>query len=156
MEHKGRGSYNDENSIWPGRRGHKSSSLIALTVQCTYLQIGSSRSSGGFRKLPSFTAEDVDPRGDLGPPSGSPISTSVRPFWKGLLERRSPILPLCTGCCQQSLCLHELTHGTSVHSLSHLLSTGSSISLTDFILSLLGRLVNFSYSLQLIKILLYF
>jgi len=94
MGHKGR---------WLQRRGADlatSSLPLALTVQCTYLQIGSSRSSGGFRKLPSFTAEDVDPRGDLGPPSGSPISTSVRPFWKGLLDRRSPILPLCTGCCR--------------------------------------------------------
>lgn len=101
MERKGRWLQRREVdlTIWRTRR-HKSSPPIVLTVQCTYLQIGSSRSSGGFRKLPSFTAEDVDPRGDLGPPSGSPISTSVRPFWKGLLERRSPILPLCTGCCR--------------------------------------------------------
>lgn len=44
-----------------------------------HLQMGfwSSRSSGGISKLPSFTADEVDPRGDLGPPSGSPIRTSV-------------------------------------------------------------------------------
>lgn len=68
----------------------------------------SSRSSGVLRKLASFTAEDVDPLGDLGPPSSSPIRTSVWPFWKGLLARRSPTLPPCTGVWKYESSSHHV------------------------------------------------
>lgn len=46
----------------------------------------------------SLIADDVEPRGDLGPPSGSPINTSVLPFWNGLLERLSPNFAVTDGC----------------------------------------------------------
>lgn len=67
----------------------------------TYFQMGweSSYSCDAFRRFIPFVAEDVDPRGDRDPPSGSPIKTSVRPFSNGLLDRRSVTRFVWNGCC---------------------------------------------------------
>lgn len=51
-------------------------------TKTTHLQIGSglSISPGKFNKFASLIADDVEPLGERGPPSVSPINTSVLPF----------------------------------------------------------------------------